>query len=284
MAAQSPLLPPPPPPPDVLIRLDGASFGFDDAEATTLTNVNLELRPGMKLLLLGPMGSGKSTLLNGLSGRLAPRAGSRTMGRWLQLLFWEQCRPGSFDLEDETPTEFVLRLADGSSDEAAASEVLTALGIDESTARRPCCCLSSGEQTLVSLAALTIAPKHLLLLDEPTAFLHASAAETIADALRQWEGGTIVCTSSSRAFCEALQFTHVARLHPSGEVVVYARPPCEEDWAREWAAASMPAVQSVADGAAASAPAVEPQRAEKVNEDGDMGDSPAEQQGKRPRV
>ena len=105
------VLPPPPPPPDPLVSLANASLGL--GAEPTLDGVQLQLRPGMRLLVVGPIASGKTTLLQALAGRLAPAAGCRKQGRWLQLLHWEQPREGEVDLEDETPIDFVQRLAGG---------------------------------------------------------------------------------------------------------------------------------------------------------------------------
>ena len=247
----APVLPPPPPPPDPLVILSNAALGL--GSEPTLDGVNVELRPGMRLLIVGPIASGKTTLLHALAGRLTPASGCRKQGRWLQLLHWEQPREGDVDLEDESPVDFVQRLAGaGASDEGTALESLTALGLDSFAARRPYCCLSTGERQMVALSALTIAPKHLLLLDQPTAFLHASAAATVAQALspEMWPG-TLVVASSSRAFCDALGITHVARVC-HGRVVVHERAPVEDDWnAAGWADAASTEVDPAEEGVTA---------------------------------
>lgn len=226
-------LPPPPAAPDPLVSLQAAALG-GEPEVPALRDVTVALRPGMRLLLLGANGSGKSTLLHGLSGRLRPQAGRRTVGRFVQMLLWDQSFRDDAQDEEENPIQFVQRLAGGGADDDAALDVLTSIGLDQWAARRPCCCLSSGERTLVALAALALAPKNLLLLDDPTNFLGAAAAEVVADALspERWDG-TIVLASPNRKFCEALRPTHVAHLR-GGQVRLFERPPCDADWSIDW--------------------------------------------------
>ena len=222
------LLPPPPPGPDPLLSITDAAFGYDKASPPVLASVSLVLRPGERLLLLGANGTGKSTLLHGISGRLRPREGKRVAGKFLQLLLWEQAQRDDLDCDEESPLDFFVRVSGGGADEEAALSTLGDLGIDSFAARRPCGCLSSGERTLMALGALGLAPKHLLLLDEPSAFLGAAAIAKVAEALATWSGAVVFC-SSSRALCEALQPTRVARVH-GGTLHMHERPPVEGDW------------------------------------------------------
>ena len=253
------LPPPPPTSTDHLLELQGAQFH----DPATLSAVTIAIKPGSRTLLLGRNGSGsasashallfvyshyiplpqidsrqhctafaESTLLAGLAGKLPLSAGTRVVGeRWLQVLHWDSSQRDACDAEDETPLEFVMRLASGSADESQVLALLDGIGVDQFAARRPIGCLSSGERTMTALTALCIAPKHLLLLDEPHAFLGAAAVRVLAEALspERWPG-TLVCACSSRAAAEALRPTQVAMLL-DGRVVLKERPPCEEDWA-----------------------------------------------------
>ena len=222
-------LPPPPPGPDPLLSITDAAFGYDEASPPVLASVSLVLRPGERLLLLGANGAGKSTLLHGISGRLRPREGRRVVGKFLQLLLWEQAQRDDLVEEEESPLDFFVRVSGGGTGEESALSALGDLGIDRFAAHRSCDCLSSGERTMMALGALGLAPKHLLLLDEPAAFLGAAAIAKVAEALAAWPGAVVFC-SGSRALCDALQPTRVARVH-GGTLHLHDRPPVEADWA-----------------------------------------------------
>ena len=57
------------------VRLEGARFAWDSAEADLIDIHHLEVSRGERLFLSGPSGSGKSTLLSLLGGVVTPRAG-----------------------------------------------------------------------------------------------------------------------------------------------------------------------------------------------------------------
>jgi ABC-type bacteriocin/lantibiotic exporter with double-glycine peptidase domain len=48
------------------IKLENASFGWKRGEKETISNVNLEVRPGELSIVIGTVGSGKSTLLHSI--------------------------------------------------------------------------------------------------------------------------------------------------------------------------------------------------------------------------
>ena len=132
----------------------------------------------------------------------------------------------------------MLRLSSGGL--ASPGEALSLLeegaGLDKFAALRPCGCLSSGEKTRLALCSVAFAPRHLLLLDEPSAFLSANAVESLAASLapEAWPG-TLVVATNDRATADALHATHTL-LIAKGAVTMHARPPNDADW--EWLAAA----------------------------------------------
>ncbi|MCH5198202.1 MAG: ABC transporter ATP-binding protein [Oscillospiraceae bacterium] len=64
--------------PDIVLRDVGFSFGNSDR--VILDNINLSVRPGEKIALVGANGSGKSTLISLICGLLAPSRGDVLIG------------------------------------------------------------------------------------------------------------------------------------------------------------------------------------------------------------
>ena len=55
---------------DVIIKLENVSFTYKSADVPTVKNINLQVRRGEFVGLVGPTGSGKTTLLNLIAGVL----------------------------------------------------------------------------------------------------------------------------------------------------------------------------------------------------------------------
>ncbi|GII75337.1 putative nitrate ABC transporter, ATP-binding protein [Sphaerisporangium rufum] len=56
------------------VTLSGVTLGY--GRAAVLRDIDLDVRPGELLVLVGPSGSGKSTILRAIAGLLAPEAGT----------------------------------------------------------------------------------------------------------------------------------------------------------------------------------------------------------------
>ncbi|OJV65195.1 MAG: hypothetical protein BGO41_01135 [Clostridiales bacterium 38-18] len=61
------------------IKLENVSFRYDGAEQDVLTDINLTIRPGEKVALVGANGAGKTTLVKLISGLYAPTRGRITI-------------------------------------------------------------------------------------------------------------------------------------------------------------------------------------------------------------
>lgn len=219
-----------------LLTLRDVSIGFDESPVV-LRGISFDILPTMRLALLGPNGVGKSCLIRALAGKLKPCTGTIERMKLLQLAHWEETTSqyptnvsDASEADEPTPLSVLVSLASGALDESSALEALNTIGVDQWAARRPWCCLSSGERVRVAQSALALAPKHLLLLDEPNASLGAAAVESLGKALapETW-GGALVFATSSRATAEALRPTHTARL-AGGRLCMHEGPPDEADW------------------------------------------------------
>ena len=184
------------------LRTHDVRVAFSGTEV--LRGVDLELRDGEWLGLIGPHGSGKSTYLRALLG-LVPRTGTVELG--------DGRRPGPTDLSympqspelppGMTVVEYVLlgRTAhlgwlrsESAQDRQVATSVLRRLGLS-SFADRQVLSLSGGEAQRVVVARALAQQAPVLLLDEPTSALdvgHQVEVLEMVDELRREDGLTVV--------------------------------------------------------------------------------------------
>ncbi|MEM0988885.1 MAG: NHLP family bacteriocin export ABC transporter peptidase/permease/ATPase subunit [Pseudomonadota bacterium] len=66
--------------PDGTIRLSGVSFGYAPLEPPLIDGLDLELKPGSRVALVGASGSGKSTIGKLITGQVQPREGEVLIG------------------------------------------------------------------------------------------------------------------------------------------------------------------------------------------------------------
>ncbi|MBB6097982.1 NitT/TauT family transport system ATP-binding protein [Deinobacterium chartae] len=176
-----------------LLRLEGLRFRYGP-RATGLGPLDLTVRPGEFVCVVGPSGSGKSTLLGVLAGFLRPESGSVTLaGRPLngpsELQTLVQQEHALFAWRTVTRNvEFGLEMRGVPREERRrrAAETLELVGLSEYAGRRVHQ-LSGGQRQRVSIArALAVEPR-LLLLDEPFSALDVNTRHALGDELlRIW--------------------------------------------------------------------------------------------------
>jgi ATPase subunit of ABC transporter with duplicated ATPase domains len=187
---------------DVVARLEAVTV---ERNGFVLGPVDLELRNGERLAILGRNGAGKSTLLGALLGRLPLASGRRWVGPGTVLGELPQWAPAS---ESTLLQWFALEsgLAPGTARTLLAK---FALGADDVT--RVEGSLSPGERSRARLALLAARGVNTLVLDEPTNHLDLEAVEQLEAALEGFEG-TVVLVSHDRRFVEAFAPTRTLSL------------------------------------------------------------------------
>jgi len=186
-------------------------FHRGSEDIRVLSDLDLEIRAGEFLALMGPSGSGKSTLLNLLAGLDRPSsgvidvAGQRidNLGR-AQLAHWRARHVGFVFqfynllpvLSAERNVELPLLLTSLSKSERRR-HVATALDIVGLThrAKHTPRTLSGGEQQRVGIARAIVTDPTLILADEPTGDLDRKTGDGILDlmqSLNREHGKTII--------------------------------------------------------------------------------------------
>ena len=184
--------------PDPLLRLEDAATGYDGK--AILSGIELTLRPGERVGLLGRNGAGKSTLIKLLAGELAPLAGERRAGRGLAKGYFAQHQLEALR-PDESPLQHLMRL-DGQTREQELRDYLGGFDFRGDAATTACGPFSGGEKSRLALALLIWQRPNLLLLDEPTNHLDLEMRHALTLALQQF-GGAMLIVSHDRALLRA---------------------------------------------------------------------------------
>jgi len=174
--------------PDPLLVLDAAAAGY--GKRSVVAGIELTLRPGERIALLGRNGAGKSTLVKLLAGQLAPLAGRRREGKGLAVGYFAQHQLEQLRL-DESPLQHMIRLDPGTR-EQELRDYLGGFDFRGDTANSPCGRFSGGEKSRLALALLIWQKPNLLLLDEPTNHLDLEMREALTLALQETEAGVVL--------------------------------------------------------------------------------------------
>ena len=178
--------------PDPLLTVHQAAAGYGATHI--LDGIQLTIRPGERIALLGRNGAGKSTLVKLLAGELQPLAGERLEGKGLAIGYFaqhqlEQLRP------DESPLQLMLRLErdiGGKAREQDLRDFLGGFDFRGDGAESPCDRFSGGEKSRLALALLIWQRPNLLLLDEPTNHLDLEMREALTLALQETDAGVVL--------------------------------------------------------------------------------------------
>ncbi len=228
---------PPPDPALVPIRFDRVSFAYPARDVEVLHEVDLEIRPGEMLAIVGPSGGGKSTLVSLLLRLNDPTSGRILVGddelalvdakAWRRRTAFVPQRPTLFR---ETVANSI-RLGDASADDERVGEAAALAGAHEFVSLLPSGYetivgdggrpLSTGQRRRLALARAFLRDAPLVVLDEPTADLDSESADIVAHAIERLRVGRTVVLVTHRPELAALADRSVCL--EGGRILVPAR-------------------------------------------------------------
>ncbi|MCX6466274.1 MAG: ATP-binding cassette domain-containing protein, partial [Pseudonocardiales bacterium] len=183
----------------------GLAVRWPGAGRDAVTGVDLDLRPGGRLLLTGPSGSGKTSVVAALLRTLAPAAGRVLAdGRDAAALTGDGVRRGvawcgSWSHLFDSTLRANLQLAAPGADDADLVDALRRAQLGGWYAGLPDGLdtplgahggeVSGGERQRLGIARALVADRPVLVLDEPTAHLDATTADALSGELRETTAG-----------------------------------------------------------------------------------------------
>ena len=181
------------------LRLEDVSFRYDGAETDTLRHLNLSIRPGEKLAIVGLNGAGKTTLVKLLCGLLDPTEGRVLLNGVDVRQFNRQEYYGLFSAVFQEFSILNVTIAENIAqnteniDDARVNACLDQAGLTQAVAQLPQgtkthvgrevfldgVLFSGGQTQRLMLARALYKDSPILILDEPTAALDPLAENDI---------------------------------------------------------------------------------------------------------
>ncbi|QWH15995.1 ABC-F family ATP-binding cassette domain-containing protein [Bacillus mycoides] len=174
-----------------ILQAEKLRIGYSDPLCPEL---NLQVKKGEKIAIVGHNGIGKTTMLKTLLGQIKPISGSISVG--------ERVNPAYFAQEEFASETTPLEKVWAERPDMTRKEVRQALakcGLKEEHVLKPIQLLSGGEQTKVRLCELIVTKSNVLILDEPTNHLDTETKTALQEALKQYKG-TVLIVSHEPSF------------------------------------------------------------------------------------
>ena len=176
---------------DVLFVKD-LEIGYD----RVLSKVNLDIKRGQRLAVIGGNGVGKSTLLKTLVGILEPLGGEYRYGTNVQIGYFDQ-RMAEYSSDKRVIDDYWDEYPNLT--ETEVRNCLSAFLFTGEEVFKNVNMLSGGERVRLALAKIFKQKPNVLILDEPTNHMDIVGKETLESMLKDF-AGTVISVSHDRYF------------------------------------------------------------------------------------
>jgi ATP-binding cassette subfamily C protein LapB len=183
------------------IKLENLEFSYPDTSVPSLSGINLEVRPGDRIAIIGRVAAGKSTLGRIICGLYQPTGGAMLVDGIDSRQYRPQDLRGEFRFVGQDAALFSGTIKDNLAlgshivDDEALIDALRQTGADQFLSQdaggfdRPVgeagVRLSGGQRAFLSLARAMVSPSKLLFLDEPTGAMDSQTEKLFVDRLSQ---------------------------------------------------------------------------------------------------
>ena len=176
--------------------------------------IDLEIKKGERIALIGPVGIGKSTLFKAVLGKVEHK-GTITFGTKVTTAYYEQHQEQGLSMQNTIMEEIHSTYPHLTDLEVRST--LAAFTFRGDDIYKTIESLSGGEKAKVLLAKVTLSGNNFLLLDEPTNHLDITSKEVLEQALQNFDG-TCFFISHDRYFINKTA-TKVVELSKNGATI-----------------------------------------------------------------
>ncbi|MBC7691941.1 MAG: ABC-F family ATP-binding cassette domain-containing protein [Methylotenera sp.] len=231
--------------------IEGKNLSKNYGDRKIFSNVDIVLRPGTRIGLLGPNGCGKSTLIRTLLGMEKPDTGEVIQSDNLSVAYFEQNR------ETLDPTLSLIKTFCPTGDHVDFQGTRTHIRsyldrflFTKDQADMAVGKLSGGEQSRILIAKLMLEKANLLVLDEPTNDLDIATLNILEDVLKEFPGSVLLVTHD-RYFLDQVA-TQILAFNPynaisDGKLISFSDLNQYESWAIDQESSAKAALKTKTD-------------------------------------
>ncbi len=171
---------------DRVLIMEDLTIGY--GEKVLAKGINLTLRRGEKVALLGANGTGKTTLLRTILGEIPPLKGRAKIGNRVQIGYFSQ----SYERLNPKQTLMENFLSEYGFTDEHTRAMLGGMLFHGDDVFKEIGTLSGGQKARLVLLKLVLDGANCLVLDEPTNHLDIMARETVEATLTAFDGSVLV--------------------------------------------------------------------------------------------
>lgn len=174
-----------------LIEVENLNFGYDQ-DNILIDKLSFKISMEDKICIIGKNGKGKSTLLKLLIGNLDALSGNIKTNPKTEIGYF-----GQMNIDRLDPNLSIYEEMQNSAPTISQTNVRKVCGnmmFSGTLSNKLISVLSGGEKSRVMLGKILLKPANLLFLDEPTNHLDMDSCESLANAIKQFEGAVLMVT------------------------------------------------------------------------------------------
>jgi len=183
-----------------VLAIEAVEKAFGDNQV--LHGVDLSVRRGDRIAIMGPNGIGKSTLLKICMGELEADAGEIEWGYETHPGYFAQDHREQFESAEQTAEAWIWDICSGETIGFVRNQLGRVL-FSGDEAKKKLGALSGGEAARLVFCRLAIQKPNVLVLDEPTNHLDLESIEALVEGLKKYDG-TLIFVSHDRWFVSRL--------------------------------------------------------------------------------